>query len=93
MLRGGQQAFLTSVSHQLRSVGTLANPFRMQGLVDVAKKDVVVDQDGGLVGFAGPGPGGNLQFQTLPIKGFSRSVIDDTSPALSMPESSDPGAQ
>jgi LCP family protein required for cell wall assembly len=70
-----QQAFLSSASHKLLSVGTLLNPFQVQRVIDVAKKDVVVDADWGLWGFAQHATdfsGGNMEFQTLPIKGFSQ---------------------
>lgn len=71
-----QQAFLASVSNQLRSIGTLANPITMQNIVNATKKDVVVDADWGITGFAQQAPnlsGGNMEFQTLPIKGFGRN--------------------
>jgi LCP family protein required for cell wall assembly len=70
-----QQAFLTSVASKLRSSGTFTSPSRLQGLLNVAKKDVVIDSDWDVLSFAQQAPnltGGNMQFQTLPIQGYGK---------------------
>lgn len=72
-----QQALLASVSHQLHNPLTLANPITMHRLVDVTKKDLVVDSDWGLIGYARQTPtltsSGTLQFQTLPITSYGKT--------------------
>lgn len=68
-----QQAFLASVAFQLRSAGVLANPAKMRGLIDVASKDVVVDDTFDILQFAQNAAklaGGGLSFTTLPVKAF-----------------------
>ncbi|WP_245607325.1 LCP family protein [Pseudonocardia spinosispora] len=70
-----QQAFLASAAHQLRSVGTLTDPSRLSGLIDVAKKDVVIDEDLDLLGMLQQSQGlvaGNITFTTLPVKSFGK---------------------
>ena len=70
-----QQAFLTSVASKLRSSGTFTSPGKMQGLLNVAKKDVVIDSDWDVLSFAQQAPnltGGTMQFQTLPIQGYGK---------------------
>lgn len=70
-----QQAFLTSVASKLRSSGTFTSTSKLQGLINVAKKDVVIDSDWDVLSFAQQAPnltGGNMQFQTLPIQGYGK---------------------
>lgn len=70
-----QQAFLTSVASKLRQSGTFTSTGKLQGLINVAKKDVVIDSDWDVLGFAQQAPnltGGNMQFQTLPIQGYGK---------------------
>jgi LCP family protein required for cell wall assembly len=68
-----QQAFLASVTYKLRSAGTFTNPAKLQGLIDTAKRDTVIDNGWDVLTFAGQAQnlsGGNMEFHTLPIKGF-----------------------
>jgi LCP family protein required for cell wall assembly len=68
-----QQAFLSSASHNVRSFGTIANPFKMTGLTDAAKRDIVIDDRWNALSMAlelRSLTGGNTVFQTLPIEGF-----------------------
>jgi LCP family protein required for cell wall assembly len=68
-----QQAFLASVAHKLTSAGTFTSMSKLQGLIDAAKKDVVIDSNWNVLTFAQQSQnltGGNMEFQTLPIKGF-----------------------
>jgi hypothetical protein len=81
-----QQAFLASAGYQLNSAGTLANPARIHDLIEVATKDIVIDNGLDLLGFAEQAPrllGGGLTFTTLPVKAFSTidgqdvNLVDD----------------
>ncbi|MFC5180800.1 LCP family protein [Actinomadura harenae] len=68
-----QQAFLASVTHKLKQDGIFGDLGRMQGLLKVAKKDVVMDASWDVLGFAQQAKsltGGNVEFHTLPIEGF-----------------------
>jgi LCP family protein required for cell wall assembly len=70
-----QQAFLASAAYQLRSLGSFADPARLQGLIDVAKKDVVIDNEFDLLSFLQQSQGllsGNITFTTLPVKKFGK---------------------
>jgi hypothetical protein len=69
-----QQAFLTSVGYKLRHEGTLTNLSRLTDLMEVAKKDIVVDSGWDLMGFireARSLSSGNVTFHTLPITGYA----------------------
>jgi LCP family protein required for cell wall assembly len=70
-----QQAFLSSAAYQLRSAGTFADPGRLDALIDVAKRDVVIDSEFDLLNFLQHSQSlldGNLTFTTLPVKEFSQ---------------------
>ncbi|HZZ49815.1 MAG TPA: LCP family protein [Pseudonocardia sp.] len=70
-----QQAFLAAASYQLRSLGTFTDPTRLASLIDVAKKDVVIDNRFDLLGFLQESKGllnGNITFTTLPVKSFGK---------------------
>ncbi|OOK74796.1 cell envelope-related transcriptional attenuator domain protein [Mycobacterium kansasii] len=64
-----QQAFLSSVMHDLQDSGTFTNLDRLDSLMAVARKDVVLsagwDQD--LFRRMGELAGGNVEFRTLPV--------------------------
>jgi len=69
-----QQAFISSVEHKLKQEGLFDDVGRMQSLLDVVKKDVVIDTRWNLLDFARQAPdltGGNVVFNTLPIQGFA----------------------
>ncbi|WP_244927166.1 LCP family protein [Streptomyces eurocidicus] len=69
-----QQAFLSSVTHKLKSQGVWGDVGKLQGLFDVIKKDVVIDDRWNILDFARQAPnltGGNAEFHTLPIEGFA----------------------
>jgi LCP family protein required for cell wall assembly len=75
-----QQAFLAGVSAQLHSAGTLADPVKLQRLLETARQDVVVDSNWDLLGFAQQVQGltgRNMQFNTLPIDGFDHVGNED----------------
>jgi LCP family protein required for cell wall assembly len=69
-----QQAFLASAAHQLESAGVFGDLGKVGALLDVARKDIVVDSGFDLLSFmrqAGAVTSGNATFFTLPIKGFA----------------------
>ena len=69
-----QQAFISSVEYKLKQQGLFDDVGKMRGLLDVVKKDVVIDAHWNLLDFAQQAPdltGGNVVFNTLPIQGFA----------------------
>ncbi|WP_284983027.1 LCP family protein [Arthrobacter sp. efr-133-TYG-118] len=71
-----QQAFIASVSHQLKDAGTFTDIGKMQGVLDAVSKNIVVDSDLNLIQLAQQATsltGGNISFSTLPITGFGTS--------------------
>ncbi|GAA4489931.1 LCP family protein [Rhodococcus olei] len=69
-----QQAFLSAVIANLRGTGVLGNIGKMRGLLDVVKKDIVIDADLDPVAFATQADNltaGNIDFYTLPIEGYA----------------------
>ncbi len=68
-----QQAFITGVITKFRTQGIFGNLSKLQGLLDVAKKDVVIDSGWDVLGFlpqAKSLTGGKIVFHTLPIEGY-----------------------
>jgi LCP family protein required for cell wall assembly len=79
-----QQAFLLALSHKLQETGTLTNVGELQGIFDVAKQNIAIDQtpDMGLLArVAGRLTGGNITFYTLPVDHFGQ--VDDGSGNMS----------
>jgi LCP family protein required for cell wall assembly len=71
-----QQAFIASVSHQLKDAGTFTDIGKMQGVLDAVSKNIVVDSELNLIQLAQQATsltGGNMSFSTLPITGFGTS--------------------
>ncbi|NUS45791.1 MAG: LCP family protein [Mycobacteriaceae bacterium] len=70
-----QQAFLASLAHRLQESGTLTDPRTLMGLFDVAKRNIAVDGDLDLLGFARSAAdlAGNTTFVTLPVVKFGRT--------------------
>lgn len=69
-----QQAFLASAVYKLRHAGVFDDLGKIGALLDVARKDVVVDSGFDLLSFmhqARAVTSGNVTFYTLPIKGFA----------------------
>ncbi|MFI1204497.1 LCP family protein (plasmid) [Streptomyces sp. BHT-5-2] len=69
-----QQAFISSVTHKLKSQGVFTDLGKLQGLFDVVKKDLVIDSKFDVLDFAQQATnltGGNVVFHTLPIAGFA----------------------
>lgn len=69
-----QQAFISSITHQLKDEGLFGDLGKLQGLFSVVKKDLVLDSTWHVLDFAQQAPnltGGNVEFHTLPITGFA----------------------
>lgn len=68
-----QQAFIASLIYQLKRRGTFANPARLNGLIEVATKNVAVDKNLNILEFASQAKqlsDGKVTFYTLPIEGY-----------------------
>ena len=68
-----QQAFITGVITKFRTQGIFGDIGKVSALLDVAKKDVVIDEGFDVLGFlpkAKSLTGGNITFHTLPIEGY-----------------------
>ncbi len=64
-----QQAFLASLTHQVLSAGTLADPARLTSLIDAVDRYIVLDPGWDLLTFASGlqgRTGGDIQFRTIP---------------------------
>ncbi|OLT43680.1 LytTR family transcriptional regulator [Saccharomonospora sp. CUA-673] len=65
-----QQVFMAGLASKVVSAGTLADPAKLNGLVDSVQKSVVVNQGWDLLGFAQQLQGlstGDIEFTTIPI--------------------------
>ncbi|MEV6274971.1 LCP family protein [Nocardia sp. NPDC051832] len=65
-----QQAFLTSVAHDLRKSGTFTDVGKLSALMDAAHRDVVLSQGWNVTDFLrtlGTAGSPNVEFRTLPI--------------------------
>ena len=68
-----QQAFITGVITKFRTQGIFGDLGKISSLLNVAKKDVVIDQSFDVLSFlpkAKSLTGGNITFHTLPIEGY-----------------------
>ena len=68
-----QQAFITGVITKFREQGIFGDLGKVSALLDVAKKDVVIDSGFDVLGFlpqARALTSGNVTFHTLPIEGY-----------------------
>lgn len=71
-----QQAFITSLATQLKQAGTLTNPLKLNGILNVVKQNTAIDSGLDLLSFAGEASqmaGGNVAFYTLPVTGFGKN--------------------
>lgn len=65
-----QQVFLASMAHEVLSAGTLADPGKLNDLIDAVKRSVVLDQSWDVLDFVGQMrgvSGGGIQFTTVPV--------------------------
>lgn len=70
-----QQAFISSLAVQLKQAGTLANPVKLQQIIDVTKQNTAIDSGLNLLSFVQDAErmaGGNVTFYTLPVKAFGK---------------------
>ncbi|MFD2417727.1 LCP family protein [Amycolatopsis pigmentata] len=70
-----QQAFIASLAYQLKQGGAFTNPAKLQGLLDVAKRNIAIDSGLDLLSFAGQAANltsGNITFTTLPVQRFGQ---------------------
>ena len=68
-----QQAFIAGVITKFRTQGVFGDIGKISALLDVAKKDVVIDSGFDVLGFlpqAKALTSGNIKFHTLPIEGY-----------------------
>ncbi|MET8546447.1 LCP family protein [Kitasatospora sp. NPDC004799] len=68
-----QQAFISSVVHNLKQKGVVGDLGKMQELMGVIQKDLVIDDQWNVLDFAQQAPnltGGNVEFNTLTFDGF-----------------------
>jgi LCP family protein required for cell wall assembly len=68
-----QQAFIAGVITKFRTQGIFGDIGKISDLLDVAKKDVVIDSGFDVIGFlpqAKALTSGNIKFHTLPIEGY-----------------------
>ena len=68
-----QQAFITGVITKFRTQGIFGDIGKISALLNVAKKDVVIDSGWNVLSFlpkAKALTGGNIKFHTLPIEGY-----------------------
>jgi LCP family protein required for cell wall assembly len=75
-----QQVFLAAVARKILSAGTLGNPAKLQGLVNVAKESVVLDSGWDVLAFARQASdlaGGRIEFTTIPISGADTNSHGD----------------
>jgi LCP family protein required for cell wall assembly len=67
-----QQTFLAAVADKILSGGTLTDPTKLGGLIDVVQRSVVIDAGWDLLAFAQQATGlagGDLEFLTIPTRG------------------------
>ncbi|WP_308258066.1 LCP family protein [Pseudonocardia lacus] len=75
-----QQAFLAAVADKILSGGTLTDPAKLGGLIDVVQRSVVIDAGWDLLSFARQASdlaGGNLEFVTVPTRGAETNSRGD----------------
>lgn len=83
-----QQAFIASLAYQLKQAGTLANPAKLQGILDVAKQNIAVDSGLNLLSFAQQASNltsGNVTFVTLPIDHFGTDPLGEDVNIVNVP--------
>jgi len=84
-----QQAFIASLVYQLKQAGTLLNPARLRGLINVAKQNIAADTGLELLSFAEQASslaGGNITFTTLPIVRFGTDPAGEDVNIVNVPE-------
>jgi LCP family protein required for cell wall assembly len=75
-----QQAFLAAVAEKVLAAGTLTDPAKLGGLVEVVQQSVVIDAGWDLLAFARQAAdvaGGDLEFLTVPTRGAETNSRGD----------------
>lgn len=83
-----QQAFIASLATQLRKVGTLGNPAKLQGILNVARQNIAVDSGLNLLSLARQATNltsGNVEFVTLPIDHFGTDAAGEDVNVVDVP--------
>ena len=84
-----QQAFIASLSYQLKQAGTFLNPVRLRGLISVAKENIAADTGLELLSFAQQASAltsGNITFITLPIVRFGTNPSGEDVNIVDVPQ-------
>lgn len=84
-----QQAFIVSLSTQLKQAGTLANPMKLSGILDVVKQNTAIDSGLDLLQFAQQASqltGGNVTFYTLPIERYGKNARGEDVNVVDVPK-------
>ena len=74
-----QQAYLASLAHKVLTAGTLANPRRINQLINATQQSLVLDEGFDVLDFAARMQGlaaGNMVFETVPVLGDGDSESD-----------------
>jgi hypothetical protein len=74
-----QQAFLSGLAKKILSGGTLADPTKLNDLINAIKKSVLLDQGWDIAGFAQQMhglTGGAIHFETMPTEGDQNTPQD-----------------
>ncbi|HWM36137.1 MAG TPA: LCP family protein [Streptomyces sp.] len=74
-----QQVFMAGLAKKILSAGTLADPGKLQALIDATKKSVVLNQGWDIIGFAQQMKGltgGQLEFHTIPVGRYIETEND-----------------
>jgi LCP family protein required for cell wall assembly len=75
-----QQAFLSGLAKKILSGGTLADPTKLNDLINAIKKSVLLDQGWDIAGFAEQMhglTGGAIHFETMPTEGDIKNTPED----------------
>ncbi|MGW1076944.1 LCP family protein [Streptomyces sp. NPDC002537] len=75
-----QQAFLSSITHKLKTQGVFDDLGKLQGLFGVVKKDLVIDSGLNVIDFSQQATnltGGKVEFRTLPTEGSATRNKED----------------
>lgn len=74
-----QQAYMASLAHKVLTAGTLANPSRINQLINATQQSLVLDEGFDVLDFATRIQGlaaGNVVFETIPVLGDGNSESD-----------------
>ncbi|MGH3781618.1 MAG: LCP family protein, partial [Pseudonocardiaceae bacterium] len=74
-----QQAYLASLAHKVLTAGTLANPSRINQLINATQQSLVLDEGFDVLDFAARIQGlaaGNVAFETVPVLGDGDTESD-----------------